>query len=272
MMATNNSGAGRPCAARRGGGPGAFRRGPRTAPWPVLLLAAFSVCLASIAGDEVKSKFAKRAEQGYLQARRHFWSNTNDVESTWQFGRASFDWAEFARDDEQREQLASEGISVCRQAVAKAPRSAAAHYYLAMNIGQLARTKMLGALKLVPEMEKEFKAARDLDEKFDYAGSDRNLGLLYLDAPGWPASIGGKSKARRHLQRAVEVAGGYPGNRLCLLEAYQRWGEAGNLERERKSLAELWEKAKKEFSGDVWEENWLDWDRRWKRIQEKAGK
>jgi hypothetical protein len=242
------------------------------APWRAALLSAFAVCLASIAGDEVGSNFAKRAEQKYLQARRQFRSHTNDVESTWQFGRACFDWAEFARDDDQREQLANEGISVCRQAAAKTPGSVAAHYYLAMNLGQLARTKTLGALKLIPEMEKEFKAARELDEKFDHAGADRNLGLLYLDAPGWPASVGGNSKARRQLQRAVEVAGDYPGNRLCLLEAYLRWGEAGNVERERKLLAELWEKAKKEFSGEAWEENWLDWERRWKTIQEKAGK
>jgi tetratricopeptide (TPR) repeat protein len=250
MMATNNS---------RAAGPAA-------------LLAVIGVCLAAGAADEIKSKFARRAEQKYLEARKQVRSKTNDVETTWQFGRACFDWAEFSRDDDQREQLANEGISACRQVVAKVPKSAAGHYYLAMNLGQLARTKTFGALKLVPEMEKEFKAARELDEKFDYAGPDRNLGSLYLDAPGWPASIGSKSKARRHLQRAVEIAGHYPDNRLRLLEAYLGWGEAVDLERERKALAELWEKAKKEFPGEAWEESWLNWERRWKTIREKAGK
>lgn len=250
MMATNNS------------------RAARRAAW----LAVFGVCLAAGAADETGSKFAKQAEQKYLEARKQFRSKPNDVEITWQFGRACFDWAEFARDDDQREQLANEGIAAGRQVVAKVPKSAAGHYYLAMNLGQLARTKTFGALKLVPEMEKEFEAARELDEKFDYAGSDRNLGSLYLDAPGWPASIGSKSKARRHLQRAVEIAGHYPDNRLRLLEALLRWGETGDFERERKSLAELWEKARKEFSGEAWEESWLNWERRWKAIREKAGK
>lgn len=58
------------------------------------------------------------------------------------------------------------------QNVARDPKSAAGHYYLGMNLGQLARTKLLGALKLVDEMEREFKAAVALDERFDHA--DRN--------------------------------------------------------------------------------------------------
>ena len=65
-----------------------------------------------------------------------------------------------------------------------------------MNLGQLARTELLGALKLVKEMEREFKTAADLDKQFDYAGPERCLGLLYRDAPGWPASIGSRRKAR----------------------------------------------------------------------------
>ncbi len=76
------------------------------------------------------------------------------------------------------------------------PNSAPAHYYLAMNLGQLARTEFLGALKLVREMEREFKTAAELDAQFDFAGPERSLGLLYRDAPGWPVSIGSKRKAR----------------------------------------------------------------------------
>jgi len=36
---------------------------------------------------------------------------------------------------------------------ARSENFAAAHYYLAMNLGQLARTKSVGALKLVKQME-----------------------------------------------------------------------------------------------------------------------
>ena len=46
----------------------------------------------------------------------------------------------------------------------------AGHYYLAMNLGQLARTEMIGALKIVKEMENEFEIAADIDPRFDHAG------------------------------------------------------------------------------------------------------
>ena len=92
-----------------------------------------------------------------------------------------------------------------------------------MNLGQLARTKGLGALKLVNQMEHEFTRARDLDEQLDWAGPDRNLGLLYRDAPAI-GSIGSRTKAREHLKRAVELAPQYPENRLNLIEAYLQLG------------------------------------------------
>ena len=59
--------------------------------------------------------------------------------------------------------LAQQGIAACRQLIARTPKSAPAHYYLAMNLGQLARTELLGAFKLVREMEREFKTAVGLD-------------------------------------------------------------------------------------------------------------
>jgi hypothetical protein len=49
-------------------------------------------------------------------------------------------------------------------------------------------------------MEAEFKLARELDESFDYAGPDRNLGRLYFMAPSI-ASVGSRAKARAHFAR-----------------------------------------------------------------------
>jgi len=220
--------------------------------------------------SEDTSNFARRAERNYQEARKRSQTNTNDAEAAWQFGRSCFDWAEFAQNDDQREHIAGEGIVACRQSIARTPKSAPGHYYLAMNLGQLARTKTLGALKIVDEMEREFKTARDLDAKFDYAGPDRCLGLLYFDAPGWPASIGSKTKARQHLQRAGQLAPGYPDNHLCLLEAYLRWGDKKNLLRELKITEELLLEARKEFTGEAWAQSWADWDKRWKRMREEA--
>jgi hypothetical protein len=234
-------------------------------------LLALGACLGASAENDFTSTFSRRAETNYLQARMRFQNQTNDAEAAWQLGRACFDWAEFAPNDEQREQIATEGIAACRQLIARSPSSAAGHYYLGMNLGQVARTKTLGALKLVDEMEREFKAARTLDPKFDYAGPDRNLGLLYFEAPGWPASIGSKSKAREHLQRAVEISGEYPENRLCLLEAYVKWKETKNIQREIRLWKESLPAAREKFAGSQWEPSWLDWGRRWQTIRQKVG-
>ena len=153
--------------------------------------------------------------------------------------------------------------------IAQKPKLVSGHYYLAMNLGQLAQTKSLGALKLVSEMETEFQTARAQDEKYDFAGPDRSLGLLYLEAPGWPTSIGSRSKARHHLQRAVLLSPEYPENRLNLLEAYLKWGDKSAAGREFRILKELLPRAKKEFTGENWESSWADWDKRWAKIQVK---
>jgi len=235
-----------------------------------IFLAMLAATGISRGEDAPEAKFARRAEQNYQEARQKFQSNTNDADAAWQLGRACFDWADVAKNDGQRETIANEGIAVCRQLIARDAKSAAGHYYLGLDLGELAQTKTLGALRIVQEMEREFKAVRDLDPKFDHAGPDRNLGLLYLEAPGWPASIGSKPKARKHLERAVELSPDYPENHLCLLEAYLKWDDQKSLQRETKVVEELLPKARKEFTGDTWAQSWADWNKRWEKIQKKA--
>jgi len=147
-----------------------------------------------------------RVERAFLEAQARYTKHGNDAEAAWQFGLACFDWADLADNNARRAEIAEQGIAASRHAVQLAPNSAASHYYLGLNLGQLAQTKRLGALKLVGEMETEFLAAIAADGKFDFAGAHRSLGLLYLDAPGWPTSIGNRTKARLHLRRAVELS------------------------------------------------------------------
>jgi hypothetical protein len=124
-----------------------------------------------------------RVERLYANARQNLASAQTNVTFAWQFARAAFERAEFATNNIERASLAEQGIAACRRALAQQPDSAAVHYYLAMNLGQLARTKALGALRLVDEMESEFHTARKLDPQMDHAGPDRNLGYLYFEAP-----------------------------------------------------------------------------------------
>ncbi len=219
--------------------------------------------LAAMAGEAPgASDYAARAQRIFLEARAQHENEPTDVKLAWQFAKACFDRAEFATNDAQRASLAVQGIAACRGALERVSNTAPAHFYLAMNLGQLARTKSLGALKIVGDMEREFEAARRLDERFDYAGPDRNLGLLYLEAPGWPASIGSRSKARQHLRRAVELAPDYPENRLNLLEADLRLGDRADAQEELKALDGLLPKARTDLTGEAWAPSWSDWDAR----------
>jgi len=106
---------------------------------------------------------------------------------------------------------------------------------------------------------------------FDNAGPDRNLGLLYRDAPGWPASIGNRAKARQHLQQAVILTPGFPENLLNLIEAELGWDETSKALRDLKTLDELWPKAQKEYIGEEWELSWADWIKRRDDARKKAG-
>ena len=110
--------------------------------WYVLLVLA-GTCFLAVGENQSASLFAHRAQTNYLEMRKQFQSAPKDDEAAWQFGRACFDWAEFARDDDERERIANEGIAACRQVIARSPSSVAGHYYLGMNLGQLARTKTL---------------------------------------------------------------------------------------------------------------------------------
>ena len=211
-----------------------------------------------------------RAQKIFDETHLNYAAHSTNVDAAWHFARAAFDWAEFAKSDAQRAEIAEQGIAAARFAVQANPKLAAGPYYLGMNLGQLARTKSIGALKIVVEMEREFLAAKLLDEKFDYAGPDRNLGLLYLEAPTF--SVGNRLKAREHLRKAVEICPTYPENRLNLVEAYLRADDMVSAEREMKPLKEIWSKAQAEFRGDDWRNAWVDWEVRRKKAEERLAR
>ena len=217
----------------------------------VLLLAAGGMVFA---GDAQTNIFAIRAAAEFQRAQSRFQAGTNDPDAAWQFARAGFDFADFATNDTERAAIARQGIAACQELLARDTNSAPGHYYLAMNYGQLARAEApsVAAYRLVKQIEHEFKTAADLDKSFDYAGPERNLGLLYRDAPGWPFSIGSKRKARDFLDQAAKLAPDYPENHLNLAESFLQWHESDDAKSELKTLDALWPAAQTNFTGEAW--------------------
>lgn len=246
-------------------------------PWsPGLLLALLAPVLVLTVSAQaaelpaVPSPTFDQARIWYAAAKTNYLHHTGNTTSAWKFAEACFEWAEFSSNNTQRASLAQEGITAARFATEMAPNVAAGHFFLAMNKGQLARTKSLGALPLVKEMEDSLQRAIMLDAKFDHAAADRSLGMLYMDAPGWPASIGSKSKAKKHLERAVELVPDYPTNYLTLMEAYLRWENAEALQTAMAKFRRLIPVAKEKYSGAKWQQSWQDWELRWKLLLEKS--
>ncbi|HUR44269.1 MAG TPA: hypothetical protein VMZ27_00240 [Candidatus Saccharimonadales bacterium] len=223
----------------------------------------------AIAQDEVSEKAAKKAEQQYRAAGQQYRSAPDTSENASKFAHAAFEWAEFATKDSERAALADEGIRAARNSIRLSPKGGAGYHYLAMNLGQLARTRKLSALKLVDEMEENFLKAIEIEPKLDYASPHRSLGLLYRDAPGWPLSVGSKPKAKLHIRKAVELYPDFPENQLTLLESLIKWGDYKAATNALPQVEKSMKDEQKKFSSPEWDQSWQDWKPRWERLREK---
>jgi tetratricopeptide (TPR) repeat protein len=232
----------------------------------LILLILLSILWCKAADPAAQTPHAQ-ARTAYTTAKQVWQKNPTDPDAAWQFGRACFDLAEV--DEQNRARIAQEAIDACGKSLAT-QTNAGNYYYLGLNLGQLARTKKLGALSLVDQMETALQKAIQLDPKFDYAGPHRTLGLLYRDAPGWPMSIGSRSKAQQHLLKAVQLGPEYPDNHISLIESFIEWSD---LKAARNAVARAespMRQARLALTGDRWKETWRDWDHRWERIRRRT--
>jgi hypothetical protein len=233
------------------------------AKWTAITAAFLMLSAGILAAEDAHWKISNEfARSEFQRAQTAFRSDAKNPTNAWQFARAAFDVAEFSTNNAQRAELAQQGIAACRTLVKREPKIAAGHYYLAMNLGQLARTEFLGALRLVWEMEHEFLAAAALDSRLDHAGPERNLGLLYREAPGWPISIGSQHNARPFAEQAARLAPDYPENHLNLIESYLKWGEPDAAKKQLRALDAIWPAAQKNLAGAKWVHSWDDWSLR----------
>jgi tetratricopeptide (TPR) repeat protein len=225
----------------------------------------------ALAGETPWQLSCAHARTEFLRARNQLRADANNPTNAWRLARAAFDFAEFSTNATERADLARQGIAACRRLILREPKIAAGHYYLAMNLGQLARTQFLGALRLVREMEHEFLTAAALDARLDYAGPERSLGLLYAEAPGWPVSIGSQHKARPFAERAVQLAPEFPENHLNLVECYLKWGEPEAAKKQLRALDAVWPAARRKFTGDPWAQSWEEWSARREAARKQLG-
>src|SRR6266576_745261 len=116
---------------------------------------ALAFCLSLIAPSSLAATGdpAVGARKALHAAQMRYEKEPRNNEAAWQFARACFDLADIATNNAQRIEIADQGIAACKQLLSRYSNSAPGHYYLGMNLGQVAQTRGLGALKLVTEME-----------------------------------------------------------------------------------------------------------------------
>jgi hypothetical protein len=234
----------------------------------LLAEAARLILLFVMVRCRAETDFLERARLD-LKAAQAAFAKMNNASTAVNVARAAYECADLARSNQERQHLAGLGMRVARAALTLDEDFAPAHYYLGVNLGQLARTKTLGAVKLVAEMERALIRSMKLDPGFNFAGPVRALARLYVEAPGWPVSVGNKRKSKKLMQQALELAPSYPGAHLNYIEALDKWKE-GELAAERMRIYKaLLPKARKEFGGEEWEDEWADWNRRWQIIEMK---
>ena len=112
-------------------------------------------------------------------------------------------------------------VNCGKEAITLNPKAVYGNYWYAANLGSWGLCRgIMSSLKSITPMRKSMEIVLKENENFYFAGPHRVLGRLYHQAPGWPISIGNKSKASDHLERAVKLAPTFFHNRLYLAEFY----------------------------------------------------
>jgi hypothetical protein len=134
-----------------------------------------------------------------------------------------------AQGAERRRHFAA-GITSARALLAADPDHPEGLLWLAANLGAEALERgKVGALRVIPEMERLLLRLDARHPLHDHAAAARTLAVLYHRAPAL-ISIGSNARARTWFQRALERAGTYPAN---LVLAAQFFDDVGEDERAR---------------------------------------
>jgi tetratricopeptide (TPR) repeat protein len=151
-----------------------------------------------------------------------------------------------------RRDTARKGIVFARRARELKPDGVEGYYWYALNVGWLADVDRAYGIDAVGEMQTALKRAIELDERYDFAGPLRVLGILHLRTPQPPASIGSPRKGLQLLQRAVELFPDYPENYLYLAEALHDTGHADEAKEALRKVLEAKPWPDQHFESEQW--------------------
>src|ERR1700677_1458534 len=113
--------------------------------WLAAGLHFFFLTAAALAGAATDAGYVAYVQAEYAGAENRFRVEADNPTNAELLACACYDAADLATNDDERADLAGQGIAACRQSIFLNPRYAPTHYYLPMDLGQLAKTELLGA-------------------------------------------------------------------------------------------------------------------------------
>lgn len=124
-------------------------------------------------------------------------------ELLWRLGRSYlYTGDELPEDD--RLPIYEKGREYAEKATEVAPDSPDAHYWFASLLGRIGQTRgVLQSLFMVRPMKEALERVLELDP--NYASAYYVLSMLYMEAPGWPLSIGNKDVSLENALQSVEL-------------------------------------------------------------------
>lgn len=178
----------------------------------VLWILLLSLPVYGVSWQEMMEKADKMVETGtsaldFSQTIRMYEEalslSPDNYQLLWRLGRSHLYMADNLP-KEERLKIYEKGRDYGEKAKELAPNSPDSHYWYASLIGRIGQTRgVLQSLFMVKPMEEALEKVLELDP--EYASAYYVLSMLYMEAPGWPLSIGNKAKSLENALRSVEL-------------------------------------------------------------------
>ena len=118
------------------------------------------------------------------------------------------------------------GLAAAERCSAIAPSDPTCDYWVGFALLLRARELRAGAAPTIPRLRTALERVAAEAPEMEGGGADRNLALLYAEAPKPPFGPGNPARAVAHARRALEIAPLHPGNSYALGAALAALGRA----------------------------------------------
>ncbi len=180
---------------------------------------------------EARTAYEQRADVARARAAYELFkeaakADATSVEARWEGAKAAYyygNWARKDAPDSEKMAIFDAGITLAKEAVALAPKSVEAHFWLGVLYGVYGEAKgIFKSLSLVPSIKQEMQTCLELDPSVEGYGPDRVLGRLYYKLPFFKG--GDNKKSIVHLEKSLAGAPTNALTKLYLAETYKSEG------------------------------------------------